>query len=105
MDEKWGLDHGCWSLVKHLYPKADVPVIQMSLDYNQKPQFHYELAKELSSLRRQGVLIIGSGNMVHNLRLIAWDKMNESDFSFDWAMEAGGKMKKFRFSFNDIIKN
>jgi 4,5-DOPA dioxygenase extradiol len=70
LDDKWGLDHGAWSVIKHLYPNADVPIIQMSLDYNQTPQYHYELAKELSSLRKKGVLIIGSGNMVHNLGLV-----------------------------------
>jgi 4,5-DOPA dioxygenase extradiol len=59
LDDKWGLDHGAWSVIKHLYPNADVPVIQMSLDYYQPPQYHYELAKELSSLRKKGVLIIG----------------------------------------------
>ena len=74
LDEKWGLDHGAWSVIKHLYPNSDVPVIQMSLDHYQTPQYHYELAKELASLRKKGVLIIGSGNMVHNLRMVAWDK-------------------------------
>jgi 4,5-DOPA dioxygenase extradiol len=95
LDEKWGLDHGCWSVVKHLYPDADVPIIQMSLDYNQTPQFHYDLAKELSALRNKGVLIVGSGNIVHNLGLVAWDKLNSDDFSFDWALEAREKMKNF----------
>ena len=95
LDDKWGLDHGAWSVIKHLYPNADVPVIQLSLDYSQSPQYHYELAKELSSLRKKGVLIIGSGNMVHNLGLAAWDKMNETDFGFDWALEAREKMIKF----------
>jgi 4,5-DOPA dioxygenase extradiol len=97
LDEKWGLDHGAWSVIKHLYPDADVPVIEMSLDYYKKPEYHYELAKELSSLREKGVLIIGSGNMVHNLRLVAWDKLND-DFGYDWALEASGKMKKFILS-------
>lgn len=95
LDEKWGLDHGCWSVVKHLYPDAGVPVIQLSLDYYQSPQYHYELARELAPLREKGVLIIGSGNMVHNLRLVAWDKLNQSGFAYDWALEAGSKMKNF----------
>ncbi len=95
LDEKWGLDHGCWSVVKHLYPDADVPVVQMSLDYNRAPQDHYALAKELSSLRGRRVLIIGSGNMVHNLSLIAWDKLDAAEYGYDWALEAGGKMKEY----------
>ena len=95
LDEKWGLDHGAWSVIKHMYPLADIPVIQMSLDYYQTPQYHYDLAKELSSLRNKGVLIIGSGNLVHNLGLVAWDKMNADNYSFDWAAEASDKMKKF----------
>ena len=95
LDEKWGLDHGAWSVIKHLYPNADVPVIQLSLDYNQTPQYHYELAKELTSLRNKGVLIIGSGNMVHNLGLVAWDKFNTAGYGFDWALEAREKMKNF----------
>ena len=94
LDDKWGLDHGAWSVIKHLYPKADVPVIQMSLDYNQKPQYHYELAQELKSLREKGILIIGSGNMVHNLGMVDWRRLNEH-FSFDWAEEANLKMKQF----------
>jgi 4,5-DOPA dioxygenase extradiol len=94
LDQSWGLDHGAWSVVKHLYPNADVPVIQMSLDYRQTPQYHFELAKELASLRKKGVLIIGSGNMVHNLGMVAWDKLN-SFFAYDWAAEASDKMKKY----------
>ena len=95
LDEKWGLDHGAWSVIKHLYPNADVPVIQMSLDYYQAPQYHYELAKELASLRNKGVLILGSGNIVHNLGMVAWDKLNADDFGYDWAIEASEKMKKY----------
>ncbi len=93
LDEKWGLDHGAWSVITHLYPQADVPVIQMSLDYRQSPQAHYELAQELSALRRKGVLIVGSGNMVHNLGLAAWDKIREPEYGFDWALEANETMK------------
>lgn len=95
LDYKWGLDHGAWSVVKHLYPKADVPVFQMSLDYNQTPQYHYELARELAVLRKKGVLIVGSGNMVHNLRMVAWDKMYEPEFGYDWALETSEKMKSY----------
>jgi 4,5-DOPA dioxygenase extradiol len=95
LDQKWGLDHGCWSVVKHLYPDADVPVIQMSLDHTRDAKYHYDLAKELSALRRKGILIIGSGNMVHNLRMVAWDRLNDDEYGYDWALEASASMKKF----------
>ncbi len=95
LDEKWGLDHGAWSVIKHLYPDASIPVIQLSLDYYKGPQYHYELAKELNSLRKKGVLIIGSGNMVHNLRMVAWNRLNEPEYGFDWALETDAKMKEF----------
>jgi len=95
LDMEWGLDHGCWSVVKHLYPNADVPVIQMSLDVNLSPQSQYELAKELAFLRQKGVLIIGSGNMVHNLRMIAWSRLNEENYGYDWALDASEHMKKY----------
>lgn len=94
LDDKWGLDHGAWSVIKHLYPNADIPVIQLSLDYYQTPQYHYDLAKELASLREKGVLIIGSGNMVHNLGMVSWKDLDKS-FAFDWALEASDKMKQF----------
>ncbi len=93
LSDKWGLDHGAWSVIKHLYPQADVPVIQMSLDYKQTPQYHYELAQELRSLREKGVMIVGSGNMVHNLGMVEWRRLNES-FGYDWALEASEKMKQ-----------
>lgn len=93
LDHQWGLDHGCWSVVKHLYPKADIPVIQLSLDYTKPADYHYALAKELASLRRKGILIVGSGNMVHNLRMVAWDKLNTDSYGYDWAIEASERMK------------
>lgn len=94
LDHDWGLDHGTWSVVKHMYPDADIPVLQLSIDYYKPAAYHYELAKQLLSLRKKGILIIGSGNMVHNLRMVAWDKLNESEYGFDWALEM-----------NDIFKN
>ena len=97
LDHDWGLDHGAWSVVKHLYPNADIPVIQMSIDYSLKPEQHYALAREIASLRDKGVLIIGSGNMVHNLGKVAWDKLNES-YAFDWAEEARARMNQMILS-------
>jgi 4,5-DOPA dioxygenase extradiol len=94
LDQQWGLDHGCWSVVKHLYPKADIPVLQLSLDRTKAPQYHYALAKELAALRKKGILIVGSGNMVHNLGMMAWDQLNNA-YAFDWAQEASEKMKSF----------
>lgn len=93
LDEKWGLDHGAWSVIKHLFPNADIPVIQMSLDYYQPAKYHYELAQELSSLRKKGVLIIGSGNIVHNLGMVAWDKIKEPEYGYDWALQANATLK------------
>jgi 4,5-DOPA dioxygenase extradiol len=94
VDEKWGLDHGCWSVLKHLYPHADIPVIQISMDYYMSAQQHYDLAKELQILRGKGILIVGSGNMVHNLGMVAWNKLNDI-YGYDWAIEAGEKMKDY----------
>jgi 4,5-DOPA dioxygenase extradiol len=94
LDDRWGLDHGCWSVVKHLYPDADIPVVQMSMDYNLSARQHYDLAKELRIFRNKGILIIGSGNMVHNLEMVAWNKLNDN-YGYDWAIEAGEKMKKY----------
>ncbi len=91
LDLQWGLDHGTWSVLRNMYPKADIPVIQLSLDYELSPRQHYELAKKLALLRNKGVLIIGSGNMVHNLRLIEWRKPETGS---DWALEANGLFKK-----------
>lgn len=87
LDHEWGLDHGTWTVVRHMYPNADIPVLQLSIDYNKPPQYHFDLAKQLQSLRKKGVLIIGSGNMVHNLGMVAWDKLQEPAYGFDWAIE------------------
>ena len=93
-DKNWGLDHGTWSVVRHMYPNADIPIIQMSLDNTKSPKEQYQLAKELAFFRDRGVLIIGSGNIVHNLRHVAWDKPNNEDYGHDWAMEANELVKK-----------
>jgi 4,5-DOPA dioxygenase extradiol len=94
LDHDWGLDHGTWSIVKQMYPEADIPVLQLSIDYNKPGNYHYELAKEISALRKKGVLIIGSGNMVHNLGKIAWNQMNTQNYGFDWAIEMNDIFKK-----------
>lgn len=87
LDHEWGLDHGTWTIVRHMYPAANIPVLQLSIDYYKPAAYHYNLAKELALLRSKGVLIIGSGNMIHNLGMIAWDKMYEPDYGYDWAIE------------------
>ena len=91
LDEtEWGLDHGTWSVLVHMYPQADIPVIQMSLNRYMTPRQHYEMAQEMSYLRTQGVLIMGSGNMVHNLREVDWQN---PDSGYDWAHEVDEKLK------------
>lgn len=92
LDHDWGLDHGTWTIVRHLYPDANIPVLQLSIDYHQSPEFHYELAQELAVLRNKGVLIIGSGNMVHNLRILNWQ---QPESGFDWAVELNEIFKKY----------
>ncbi|MEI8279202.1 MAG: 4,5-DOPA dioxygenase extradiol [Bacteroidota bacterium] len=87
-DETWGLDHGTWSVLLPMYPAADIPVYQMSIDYDQPMSYHYEIGKQLSKLRDKGVLIIGSGNLVHNLRMVDWDGGNKV---YDWAQEFDSK--------------
>jgi 4,5-DOPA dioxygenase extradiol len=90
----WGLDHGAWTVIRNMYPDAKIPVLQLSIDYTKGPQFHYDLAKELSSLRSKGILIMGSGNMVHNLRMVSFDKI-DTEFGFDWAIEMNEVFKKY----------
>lgn len=93
LDHDWGLDHGTWTIVRHMYPEANIPVLQLSIDYTKGAQYHFDLAKELYALRKKGVLIIGSGNMVHNLRMAAWDKLNEEQYGFEWALQMNEKFK------------
>lgn len=91
---EWGLDHGAWPMLMHLFPEANVPVFQMSIDYYAKPEYHFELGRELRSLREKGVLIIGSGAMIHNLRL-AGRKMFSGDMSpYGWEAEYDAWLKK-----------
>lgn len=87
LDHGWGLDHGTWTVVRHMYPDADIPVLQLSIDYGKPAQYHYDLANQIASLRKKGVLIIGSGNMIHNLRMVAWNKLQEPEYGFNWAIE------------------
>ena len=82
LDSNWGLDHGTWSILCHMFPKADIPVLQLSLDFNQPPEVHYQLGTKLQDLRNQDILIIGSGNMVHNLSAMTWQ-----DTAYDWALD------------------
>lgn len=98
LDHSWGLDHGCWSVVKHLFPKAEVPVLQLSLDYFKRPADHVKIASQLNLLREKGILIIGSGNMIHNLRAVDW---NKPVGGFDWAVKANEKLKRL-IADNDI---
>lgn len=90
----WGLDHGAWPMLMHLFPQANIPVFQLSLDYYAKPSYHYELGKQLKSLREKGVLIIGSGSLIHNLQLVG-EKFKSGDMSpFGWEAEYDGWIKK-----------
>lgn len=91
LDEEWGLDHGTWSVLYHIFPKADIPVVQLSIDRTQPPSFHYEIGKLLSPLRDEGVLILGSGNLVHNLHTYKWDRPDLG--AFDWASRFEEKVR------------
>jgi 4,5-DOPA dioxygenase extradiol len=103
-DPGWGLDHAAWSVLHHMYPKADIPVFEMSLDYSfgewhpRPVQYHYELAKELFAMREKGVLIVGSGNIVHNLRSVDFENVDAKPY--DWAVEFDEKVKSSLLSGN-----
>ena len=91
LDSEWGLDHGSWSVLRRMYPEANIPALQLSLDHFKSAEWHYQLAQDLASLRSKGVLILGSGNMVHNLRMINWQ---DPHAPYDWAQEANAKFKE-----------
>ncbi len=90
LDEQWGLDHGSWSVLRHMYPEADVPAFQLSLDLRRSFKEHLELGREIRELRERGVLILGSGNVVHNLRRIDWEAPHGA---YDWAVEFDARVK------------
>lgn len=94
-DTSWGLDHGTWTVLMHMYPEAEIPVIQLSLDFKRSFAEHYELGKRLSFLRKKQVLILGSGNIVHNLALLDWKQINQIGFLYEWANEANETIKYF----------
>lgn len=94
LDHEWGLDHGTWTVVRHMFPEANIPVLQLSIDYYKPLQYHYDLAKQLFELRKRGVLIIGSGNMIHNLRMVDWKNIDTPGFGYDWAIELNEVLKK-----------
>lgn len=95
LDEKWGLDHGSWSVIKHLYPNANIPVIQLSIDYTKPAQYHFELAQKLNTLRNKGILIIGSGNIIHNLRLVDFPNFDKENYGYEWAIEARATINNY----------
>lgn len=94
LSEDWGLDHGTWSVLVHMYPQADVPVLQLSMDATSSPETYFEIGRRLRPLREKGILFLGSGNIVHNLALVAWDKLGEVGFAHPWARKADATIRK-----------
>lgn len=92
LDERWGLDHGAWSVLCHVYPDADIPVVQLSIDETQPPSFHFEIGQRLAPLREEGVLIVGSGNVVHNLHAYAWGRHAQEPY--DWAVAFENRVRE-----------
>ncbi len=88
LDENWDLDHGTWSVLKHFFPEANIPVVLLSIENTQPAPYHYKLSQQLTSLREKGILIIGSGNIIHNLGLVDFQNMGKPDYGYDWAIEA-----------------
>lgn len=98
-DKKWGLDHGTWTVLRHVFPQADIPVVQLSIDKRQPAEFHYGIGKRLAPLREEGVLIVGSGNLVHNLHAYAWGRHGTEPF--DWAVRFDDKVRDLLLSGTD----
>ncbi len=103
LDDSWGLDHGTWSVLTHVYPEADVPVVQLSIDEGQPSVFHFEVGKKLAPLREEGILIVGSGNLVHNLHAYAWGKHMPDPY--DWAIrfETEAKQRMLAGEYKSLI--
>ena len=99
LDGDWGLDHGTWTVLRHVFPGADIPVIQLSIDKRQPSQYHFEVGKRLAPLRDEGILIVGSGNLVHNLHAYAWGQRAVEPY--DWAVQFEGKVRELLLTGND----
>ena len=99
LDDSWGLDHGTWSVLTHVFPHADIPVVQLAIDERQPPLYHYEVGKRLAPLREEGVLIVGSGNLVHNLHSYAWGRAGVE--AYDWAVRFESRVRELLLTGDD----